>query len=92
MANGFNPSAQQPSWDDSEPQFFLGFDAAQTRAHLHECLEALRPQAGHVELLFRFGKMIFTDVPEDLIGLPLPIDAMYNVVRSRQVHHLFYHL
>eukprot|EP00299_Pterocystis_sp_00344_P011084 c5114_g1_i1.p1 GENE.c5114_g1_i1~~c5114_g1_i1.p1 ORF type:complete len:443 (-),score=104.60 c5114_g1_i1:49-1377(-) len=75
--------------DELDPQFFVDLDMAQIRAQLFDSLEHLRPQAGHVELLCRFGKMIFTDIPEDLMGAPVPSDAIYNIVRSRQLHFTF---
>jgi hypothetical protein len=37
------------------------------------------------ELLCRFGKMVFTNIPEDLVGVPFPSDAVYNIIRTRQV-------
>jgi hypothetical protein len=75
--------------DDLDPQFFIDLDMAQIRAQLFDSLEHLRPQTGHVELLSRFGKMIFTNIPEDLVGAPVPSDAIYNIVRSRQLHFTF---
>lgn len=83
------PSPNFVAETDDEPPFFLGLDLNLVKAHLKDCLDSLKQQAGHVELLCRFGKMIFTDVPEDLMDAPIPSEAVYNIVRSRQIHYTF---
>jgi hypothetical protein len=75
--------------DDADPQFFVDLDMPQVRSQLKDCLDSLKPQAGQVELLCRFGKMVFRDIPQDLVGVALPSDAIYNIVRSRQLHYTF---
>ena len=56
-----------------------------TQPFSHHMIHRRHACVTQVELLCRFGKMLFKHVPDDLVGLPIPVDIVHQTIRARQV-------